>query len=212
MSVRFARAAYQLIAGVLWLNDEDELTASQTVQDSPLRKLVNRVRERKIDLEQKQAKIASIAKQISDTDSDQTDVFDSQSLFQNTRLKNENSPSKSLLRTPTKKFTKRTLKGQKWPVNTENLSEEEFDTKKVVTFAESNEVKEFSSQESTDVEIVSASDDDKLSNTQPSSTFTNMMKSREEGSSQENQAKRKSPRNSPQANKRKAYSAVANLA
>ena len=39
------------------------------------------------------------------------------------------------------------------------MSEENFDGKKNVSFSEKNEVREFSSQESTDVEIVSASDE-----------------------------------------------------
>ena len=125
--------------------------------------------------------------------SDNTDIFDSQSLFQNTAIRKKpeepKSPSKSLLRTPTAQFRKRAVKGElsnscyfrvldifrvrdvfrlignnncsgkKWPINTENLSEESFDGKKNVSFSEKNEVREFSSQESTDVEIISASDE-----------------------------------------------------
>ena len=179
----------------------------------------------------KKAQIESIAQRlISDTDSDVTDVtaVDSQSLFQHTAIRSmkptvdndtTTTTTKSLLRTPTKKFAMRIIKGQKWPVNTMNVStslpnDEEKETKKKnVSFGE-NEVREFSSQESTDVEIISASDEglesDTTTTTTPSQTFTRMLQSRQEGSSQEEKRKRtnKTPPTSSQSPSKRAYTAV----
>lgn len=217
-STKYARAAYNIIANILWSPDMIPFEAepdSQPKEPTAFEKLLKKVQKKKNIEMNNQILVANIARMISDEEtSELSDNITSQNLFQNTAIrvkekevgndttKKPKSPLKSVLRTPTSHFKKRLTqdKDSRWPVK-KNL-EDVYDhaKSKNVTFKSQNDSNEDKSKEiespnssqASDIDIISASDSSSQELRSPASNFNPMLKSRVEGSSQIPK-KRKSP-------------------
>ena len=178
-STKYTRAAYNIIANILWSPDMIPFEAepdSQPKEPSAFEKLLKKVQKKKNIEINNRILVANIARMISDEEtSELSDNITSQNLFQNTAIRvkekevgNDNSnksksPLKSVLRTPTSHFKKRLTqdKDSRWPVKKNSEDVYDHAKSKSVTFKSQNDSNEDKSQESpnssqaSDIDIIS---------------------------------------------------------